>query len=180
MALCPNCGEEAGEKKFCIKCGHPLSNTQTNDNTQNNLNKNDIPNVQETSHQNNIPNQNTHEFSTNTPLQQNNQINNQQTYGQPMNQYGNYQQNNYQQNQNMPQNQKSKIVGLILNMLIVGLGYAYVGKWGEGIVLLVIYSIMFFLGFALLFPFIIALIIWIYSLFKTNEMIDKYNQGLPY
>ena len=65
-------------------------------------------------------------------------------------------------------------------MLIVGLGYAYVGKWGEGIVLLVVYIIMFSLGFFLIFPWIIALGIWIYSLFKTNDMIDKYNQGLPY
>lgn len=65
-------------------------------------------------------------------------------------------------------------------MLVVGLGYAYVGKWGEDIVLLVIYLLMFALGFLLIIPWIITLAIYVYSLFKTNEMIDKYNQGLPY
>lgn len=91
-----------------------------------------------------------------------------------------YNQGYNQQTNRPPHNQKSKIVGLILNMLIVGLGYAYVGKWGEGIVLFVVYLLMWFLGFFLIFPFVIAFALWVYSLVKTNEMIDKYNAGLPY
>lgn len=105
---------------------------------------------------------------------QNVNFNNPEQYQNPNQQYNNYQQ------QNIPRNKKSKLVGLILNMLVVGLGYAYVGKWGEGIVLLVIYAIMFALGFVLLFPFVIALALWVYSLIKTNRMIDNYNAGLPY
>lgn len=96
--------------------------------------------------------------------------------------------NNYSNNieYNAPRNHKSKIVGLILNMLVVGLGYAYVGKWGDGFILLVIYTaliafgILFLvIGIGLLF-ILGAIILWIYSLFKTNDMIDKYNAGLPY
>ena len=89
--------------------------------------------------------------------------------------YNNYQQNQYQR----PQNQKSKAIGLILNFIIVGGGYMYVGKWGEGIAILVIYIILLALA-VLIFPLIIAIILWIYTLFKTNDMIDKYNAGMPY
>lgn len=66
------------------------------------------------------------------------------------------------------------------------MGYAYVGKWGEGFILLVIYTILIIFGFMSLiigigFLFLLgAIILWIYSLFKTNEMIDNYNAGLPY
>jgi len=96
--------------------------------------------------------------------------------------------NNYSVNNtyNQPLNKKSKIIGLLLNMFVVGLGYAYVGKWGEGFILLVIYTILIIFGFMSLiigigFLFLLgAIILWIYSLFKTNEMIDKYNAGLPY
>ena len=96
--------------------------------------------------------------------------------------------NNFSNNNeyNAPRNHKSKIVGLILNMLVVGLGYAYVGKWGDGLILFVIYTaliafgiLFLIIGIGLLF-ILGAIILWIYSLFKTNDMIDKYNAGLPY
>lgn len=104
------------------------------------------------------------------------QINQQQSYG-------NFTNNNAY---DPPLNRKSKLVGLILNMLIVGLGYAYVGKWGDGLILLVIYSALIAFGLLFLiigigFLFLIgAIILWVYSLFKTNQMIDNYNAGLPY
>lgn len=98
------------------------------------------------------------------------------------------QQNHYAQyNQNnMPINQKSVAVGVILNMLVVGLGFAYVGKWGEGILLFIGYSLLIFLGVLLLILGIgiiflfLALILWIISLVKTIEMIEKYNKGQLY
>lgn len=86
----------------------------------------------------------------------------------------------YANQQVKPQNQKSKIIGLLLNIIVVGLGYAYVGKWGEGVVLLFVYLLMWILGFFLVFPWIIAIALWVYSLIKTNQMIDKYNNGIPY
>lgn len=157
MKKCPNCNSEnIDQANACTQCGQFFeSNIQNSVRQQNQYNP-----PQE------LNNSTNEHYFANNDFQQNN----------------NYQQFN-SQNQfqnNSPQNKKSKIIGLILNMLVVGLGYAYVGKWGEGIVLLVVYLIMFFLGFMLMFPWIIALAIWIYSLFKTNEMIDKYNKGLPY
>lgn len=170
---CPNCGQEA-EGKFCTNCGASLSNVNPADtlNEENNypqateINNNYNPNEQQQQY-----NQN------NTPQYTDNY--NQDNYNQNTPQYtNNYNQDNY--NQNRPLNQKSKAVGIILNIILVGLGYAYVGKWGEGIVLFVVYMICWIFGFALIFPWFIAIILWIYTLFKTNEMIDKYNAGLPY
>lgn len=179
MKNCPICNSENNENaEKCIVCGNIFQNVvNTSQPNENNTLKDNISD----SIQHNTPNesfQNIPQNQVNYQQQPQNQYNNQAPLSN-QNQFNN--QNQYQQYQNRPpQNQKSKAVGLILNMLLVGLGYAYVGKWGEGIVLVVIYLLMWLLGFILLFPFIIALAIWIYSLFKTNEMIDKYNQGLPY
>ena len=153
MILCPTCGKETKEGKFCSKCGEPLNN-EVNNIQENQIQKQQPQNIQQQETQN---------------LQQN-------SYNQ------NYQNNNsFQENNNVrPTNQKSKAVGIILNVILVGLGYAYVGKWGEGLIMLIIYMLMIFLGFFLFFPFIIALALWVYTLIKTNDMIDKYNQGLPY
>ena len=164
MKTCPNCGYDKNQGKYCIKCGKQV----IVENTENSV----------------YTYQNNEVVTQETSIEQQ-QVSQpdytQQDYNNYNNQQGNFNQyNNNPHNSQRPQNQKSKAVGIILNVLIVGLGYAYVGKWGEGIVLLVVYLLMWFLGLFLLFPFIIAFALWIYSLVKTNEMIDKYNAGLPY
>lgn len=176
MKSCPNCGYELNEGKFCVKCGQSLENPDTNNIQQDNSAQSEE-----------VTNQNQVDYIP----EQESAIQTQQTFEpqqyeaqQPSATTDNYQQGNYQQynnyqNNQAPLNQKSKAVGLILNIILVGLGYAYVGKWGEGLVLLVVYLLLWFLGF-LIFPIIIAIGLWIYSLIKTNEMIDKYNAGLPY
>jgi len=165
MKTCPNCNHENVDyANNCTNCGHSFLQD-----ADNNIEQENVPvenNYQETYNQN-IP----QNVQQNIP--HNNNMNN-QNYSNQNQQYNNYNQ------QNVPRNKKSKIVGIILNIILVGLGYAYVGKWGEGLVLLVVYILMWILGFILLFPFIIALALWIYSLIKTNDMIDKYNAGLPY
>ncbi|MBE6486119.1 MAG: hypothetical protein E7Z85_04665 [Methanosphaera stadtmanae] len=159
MKQCTNCNSlNEDHANNCIQCGTPFNkNFNSLEYQNNNVEVHRFENEQIQTYNNQemqIPQQNYQQFNN---------------------------QNQYQQFQNnVPQNKKSKVVGLILNMLVVGLGYAYVGKWGEGIVLLVLYLLMFILGFLLLVPWIIALGLWIYSLFKTNNMIDKYNQGIPY
>lgn len=154
---CPNCGEEA-EGKFCTNCGASLSNV----NPANSLNEeNNNPKAPEINNNNNPNEQYQQQYNQNNTPQYTD----------------NYNQANY--NQNRPQNQKSKAVGIILNIILVGLGYAYVGKWGEGIVIFIVY-ILCLLFSVLIIPAIIAVILWVYTLFKTNEMIDKYNAGLPY
>lgn len=159
MKTCPQCKSNNEDiANHCTNCGYNFVQEQNNPNAE----------VQ------NIPDKYSENELTNTNMQQNipqNNVNYQQ-YQNPNQGYNNQ--------QVRPQNQKSKAVGLILNILVVGLGYAYVGKWGEGIVLFVVYLLMWILGFALFFPFIIAIALWIYSLIKTNQMIDNYNNGLPY
>lgn len=165
MAKCPNCGYDKNQGKFCIKCGKQIINTENREELVYNYQDNEVATQETTIEQQQV---NTPDYT-------------QQNYNNYNNQQGNYHQfGNNQQNNQIPQNQKSKAVGIILNILLVGLGYAYVGKWGEGIVLFVVYLLMWFLGFLLIFPFLIAFALWVYSLVKTNEMIDKYNAGLPY
>ena len=132
----------------------------------------------------NPPAYNANNNSAMTPSTQfNNSLSQTQSVVTQQQSYNQYTQDNYY---HPPRNQKSKIIGLLLNMLVVGLGYAYVGKWGEAIILFITYCILIFFGILLsiiligLVFIIIALILWIYTLFKTNEMIDKYNRGEPY
>jgi hypothetical protein len=122
--------------------------------------------------QDNTPIQNNPQSST--PMQQNTQI--QKPYDNP----------GYNQNPNIPAKQKSKLVGFLLNFFVPGLGYGYVDKWKEGVMIFVAYFVLSFLGLILLIILIgaifllAAFILWIYSLIKTMDMIDKYNNGLPY
>lgn len=157
LVRCPNCNNEVREARFCSQCGYSLENYSQNIVDNSNVN---APVDNHVINNNNLPSNtnNTVTMNNNTGLTSNNQYNN--AY--------------------RPQNQKSKLIGIILNVIIPGLGYGYVGKWGEGIVIFVLYMIMWFLGLILILPLIIAFIIWIYSLVKTNEMIDRYNRGLTY
>ena len=166
IIICPNCGNQTVEGKFCSKCGNALPNEFQNNAFHEVRRVSDS--IQDNQQNFNKPVET--EFNKQIPVNQQN-IPVQQQYN---NQNINNQQNNY------PRNQKSKLIGFILSFLLVGLGHAYVGKWGEGLVLLVVYIILFILGIFLFIPWIFAIILWIYSIFKTLNMIDKYNQGVPY
>ncbi len=133
--------------------------------------------------------------------QQSNQQNNQQQYqqnqqySQNQQQYQQYNQNQQQyQQSNQQQNQqytnqtpngqptapiykKSKLLALIFNFVIPGLGHCYVGNWSKGIIIFAAYCIFFLLGIFLLFPFIIAILIWAYGLFDVYRQADLYNKG---
>lgn len=159
MKICTQCNNENPDyANICSNCGYSFVQQDT-------VKKEVIKNNPENYTQQNVSNN----LNTNHNVSQNN---NYQQYSNPGQAYNNQ--------RVIPQNKKSKAVGLILNIILVGLGYAYVGKWGEGIILLVVYILMWILGFMLFFPWIIALGLWVYSLIKTNDMIDKYNNGLPY
>ncbi len=139
--------------------------------------------------------------ASNPQYQQPNQQNNQQQYqqnqqyGQNQQQYQQYNQNQQQyQQSNQQQNQqytnqtpngqptaplykKSKLLALIFNFVIPGLGHCYVGNWSKGIIIFAAYCIFFLLGIFLLFPFIIAILIWAYGLFDVYRQADLYNKG---
>lgn len=85
-----------------------------------------------------------------------------------------------QSNTTVAHNHKSKLLGFILNFFIPGLGYGYVDRWKDAIIFIVVYYVLWLLGFVLFFLWIITFILWIYVIFKVNGMIDKYNKGLPY
>lgn len=185
MKECPVCNTQNNdEANVCMECGTRFEGAvQNSDNMVNNANSQEAKeyNIPQNASNNNIkefqntsPTVNTNQYQQNTT-----QFNNPNQFQQNQNYHQFNNANQYQQQGNVPLNKKSKAVGLILNILLVGLGYAYVGKWGEGIVLAVIYIILLTFS-VLIVPFILAVLLWIYSLFKTNQMIDNYNQGLPY
>ena len=116
----------------------------------------------------------------NQNMQMQNPYNNQGFNNQGFNNQGFNRQNN------VPVNQKSKAIGLLLNFIIPGLGYGYIDRWKDAIITFIAINVLAFLGGLLLIIligviFIIAAIaLWIYSFVKVNDMIDKYNAGLPY
>jgi len=170
MIECPNCHQMTREGKFCMNCGHTLNSESNNLQNQDNLQNN---NENSRSYDNNIPTQNSNLQQYNNNYQQNQ--NNQQyhTYNNQQNMYN-------PANRNMPHDQKSKFLGIILNIIIPGLGYGYVNRWKEAIIFIIVYYFLWFLGFIIFIPWIINLIMWIYAIIKVNGMIDKYNNGLPY
>lgn len=136
---------------------------------------------------NNISNSPEYNDNTQPVYHSNNQLTNYNNQTPQINQQQpSYNQQFSNQQYRQPLNKKSKIIGLLLNIILVGLGYAYVGKWGEGFVLLILYILLVLFGLILSFIgigvllLVFAFALWIYSLFKTNEMIDKYNAGVPY
>jgi len=117
-----------------------------------------------------------------------------------------YPQRNFQQNipNNMPMNQKSKLIVFILHMIIPGLGYAYMGRWGKFIITPIaifitlvirnffnqtLYYMTYRGGYEPGIPVaeyiilglsLLTIVIWIYTLYNSITMVDKYNRGLPY
>ena len=151
-------------------------NQYQNNQGYNNQNPNNYPNNQGYNNQNpnNYPN--------------NQGYNNQNLNYYPNNQgYNNQNPNNYPNNQgynnqyNRPYNTKSKGIGLPLGFLITGAGLCYVDKWADGIAMFFLCWILNIIGVLTLgLGFIPAIALWIYSLIKTSEYIDAYNEGRPY
>lgn len=115
---------------------------------------------------------------TNNNIQQVPSYNNQLIQQQPPQQYyqPNYQQPMYNQ---PPLNKKSVLVAIILHLLLIGLGYGYLNKWGKFLAVLFLALICFFTSF-LIIPALIAIILWIYVLIDTIRMVEKYNNGEQY
>ena len=151
-------------------------NQYQNNQGYNNQNPNNYPNNQGYNNQNpnNYPN--------------NQGYNNQNLNYYPNNQgYNNQNPKNYPNNQgynnqyNRPYNTKSKGIGLLLGFLITGAGLCYVDKWADGIAMFFLCWILNIIGVLTLgLGFIPAIALWIYSLIKTSEYIDAYNEGRPY
>lgn len=71
---------------------------------------------------------------------------------------------------------KSAGVGIILSIIFVGLGHLYAGLIGKGIVLLIVYVVLFAIGALTLFGLILPLILWIWGIYDTNKNIKIYNE----
>ena len=204
---CPFCGfENENDESVCNSCGKtmdfPLNNsnieksqpkvdknrTSIDNNNQPN-NKVDVhyyPNNNEYNNQNQY--QNNQGYNNQNQYQNNQGYNNQNPNNYPNNQgYNNQNPNNYPNNQgytnqyNRPYNTKSKGIGLLLGFLITGAGLCYVDKWADGIAMFFLCWILNIIGVLTLgLGFIPAIALWIYSLIKTSEYIDAYNEGRPY
>ena len=204
---CPFCGfENENDESVCNSCGKtmdfPLNNsniensqpkvdknrTSIDNNNQPN-NKVDVhyyPNNNEYNNQNQY--QNNQGYNNQNQYQNNQGYNNQNPNNYPNNQgYNNQNPNNYPNNQgynnqyNRPHNTKSKGIGLLLGFLITGAGLCYVDKWADGIAMFFLCWILNIIGVLTLgLGFIPAIALWIYSLIKTSEYIDAYNEGRPY
>ena len=204
---CPFCGfENENDESVCNSCGKtmdfPLNNsniensqpkvdknrTSIDNNNQPN-NKVDVhyyPNNNEYNNQNQY--QNNQGYNNQNQYQNNQGYNNQNPNNYPNNQgYNNQNPNNYPNNQgynnqyNRPYNTKSKGIGLLLGFLITGAGLCYVDKWADGIAMFFLCWILNIIGVLTLgLGFIPAIALWIYSLIKTSDYIDAYNEGRPY
>ena len=204
---CPFCGfENENDESVCNSCGKtmdfPLNNSNI-ENSQSKVDKNrtsidnnnqpnnkvDVhyyPNNNEYNNQNQY--QNNQGYNNQNQYQNNQGYNNQNPNNYPNNQgYNNQNPNNYPNNQgynnqyNRPYNTKSKGIGLLLGFLITGAGLCYVDKWADGIAMFFLCWILNIIGVLTLgLGFIPAIALWIYSLIKTSEYIDAYNEGRPY
>lgn len=170
MIECPNCHQMTREGKYCMNCGHNINSESYNSPNQNHIHdyNNDIR-----TYDSNVTTQEDNYQQYNNDYQQNQENLQYHTYN-------NQQDMDNQSNTTVAGNHKSKLVGFILNFFIPGLGYGYVNRWKDAIIFIIVYYVLWLLGFVLFFPWIITFILWIYVIFKVNGMIDKYNKGLPY
>lgn len=192
---CPNCGYENKDTEECVICGEKLYKEETNQSNdipikqKENNNQNQFENNQQNNNFNdysNNQNKNSINFkpNNNNPNSNNNNRNYTQNNNNNPNSNTNYKNNNPN---NHPQNsqrmqryhQKNKTVGFILGLVLPGVGYCYIDQWEKGIILFLSACICFLLQW-LIFPIIILLGIWIYSLVDVDKKIDLYNRGLPF
>ncbi|WP_302852625.1 hypothetical protein [Methanosphaera stadtmanae] len=206
---CPFCGfENENDESVCNSCGKTMDFPLNNSNIENSQPK--VDKNRTSIDNNNQPNNkvdvhyypNNNEYNNQNQYQNNQGYNNQNPNNYPNNQgynnqnpnnypnnqgYNNQNPNNYPNNQgynnqyNRPYNTKSKGIGLLLGFLITGAGLCYVDKWADGIAMFFLCWILNIIGVLTLgLGFIPAIALWIYSLIKTSEYIDAYNEGRPY
>lgn len=73
--------------------------------------------------------------------------------------------------------QKSTGLGIILSVICVGLGHLYAGLITKGLLLIVVYTVLWVLMFFTFFiTAIIAIVIWIWAIYDTNKSINQYNE----
>ena len=189
---CPFCGFENENESVCNSCGKTMDFPLNNSNIENSQPK--VDKNRTSIDNNNQPNNkidvhyypNNNEYNNQNQYQNNQGYNNQNQY-QNNQGYNNQNPNNYPNNQgynnqyNRPYNTKSKGIGLLLGFLITGAGLCYVDKWADGIAMFFLCWILNIIGVLTLgLGFIPAIALWIYSLIKTSEYIDAYNEGRPY
>lgn len=192
---CPFCGfENENDESVCNSCGKTMDFPLNNSNIENSQPK--VDKNRTSIDNNNQPNNkvdvhyypNNNEYNNQNQYQNNQGYNNQNPNNYPNNQgYNNQNLNYYPNNQgynnqyNRPYNTKSKGIGLLLGFLITGAGLCYVDKWADGIAMFFLCWILNIIGVLTLgLGFIPAIALWIYSLIKTSEYIDAYNEGRPY
>lgn len=178
---CPFCGfENENDESVCNSCGKTMDFPLNNSNIENSQPK--VDKNRTSIDNNNQPNNkvDVHYYPNNNEYNNQNQYQNNQGYN---NQNPNYYPNNqgYNNQYNRPYNTKSKGIGLLLGFLITGAGLCYVDKWADGIAMFFLCWILNIIGVLTLgLGFIPAIALWIYSLIKTSEYIDAYNEGRPY
>lgn len=75
--------------------------------------------------------------------------------------------------------QKSTGLGIVLSIIFVGLGHLYAGLISKGITLMIVYILLIVLSpFTIFLSLIVALILWIWSIYDVNKMINQYNQQI--
>ena len=74
--------------------------------------------------------------------------------------------------------QKSTGIGIILSIICVGFGHLYAGLISKGILLFLVYTVLIVLSAMFIFPFIIAIVMWIWGIYDVNNLIKQYNQQI--
>ena len=84
----------------------------------------------------------------------------QQPYGQPM--YA-------------PLPLKNSGIAAVLAFLWAGLGHVYLGQIGTGILYMIVYIVLWFIGVMTFFGLILVLIFWIWQLYDAYKKANEYN-----
>ncbi|MCD7781101.1 MAG: TM2 domain-containing protein [Methanosphaera sp.] len=186
MVKCPECGYENDKSlSTCVGCGYDLTTIDTSINYESSeSNDNTQEPIQDSTQVNDIPINNNQQQNYNPPSYQQNDMQQNPQYNQQFNQQQNQQ---YQQQYNPQYNQqyqapnhKSAFLALILQFFVPGLGYVYIGKTRDGILVFVIMIILFILGFiTLLITWLIEIVLWIYVLFDVYSKAKLINEGRP-
>lgn len=193
MVKCKICGFENDDLSMvCLQCGNKLADVSSS-------NENISHSQVDTKQNRNQPIKQTYQEYGNqqTSQEENNQTNyqqqsyhyqdNQQNYQQENNQQYDYQSNNQQYNNNpefdsnnMRYDVKSPLLAVIFGLIISGGGYMYLGKWGDGFLMLILVMILDIIGlFTVGIGIIIALIFQLYGIYDSYQKVKLYNEGKP-